>query len=941
MNNNGSADVEIKEPTSLRSFPRQIQVALLGFSALGYLLFFSLLFQHIGLSAINLVLLPVALIGWLWGFRAGIIAGLLALPLNSLLLHLAGVPGSDLFLRLPGLTVQAAAVCLGAVSGWMHNQHEALQLTLAQYRRAQESLRESERHHRQMFDKNRAVQMLIELGDGRIVDANSAAAGFYGYSLAQLKQMTLTAITQAEPELLAQELARAATEEQSYFIFTHLLASGEVRQVELYCGPVHIHGRRLLYAIIHDITERQQAQEALKESERQYRMLIEQSNDAIYILYNNRFELINKRFSELFGVSAEEVRSPGFDFMELVAPESMPVIEERRQRIRRGEAVPPRYEFTACAHNGRLVPLEVTVSYVDYRGGTASQGILRDITARKKAEEALRRSEQHFRSLIENALDIIIIVDERGTVLFASPSIERVLGYSPEELMGRSGFDLAHPDDLAVLMQKYGDRMHQPGATTSIQFRCRHKDQSWRILEANSKNLLYDPVVTGVVINSRDVTERRQAEESLQRRTAELEALVKVSADLRAARSLEEMMPVVLENAVNLVAGINGSLYLVEPESGDLVARAGHPLNNRLLGRRFKPGQGITGHVALAGEIHISENLIQDPLAHILPQEEVYLPLTGGHVSLPLRAQERIVGVLNVSFPESRLLNQDEIRLLTAISEIAGSGLDRAMVLETLEQRVEERTRELAEANRRLTELDQLKSKFVSDVSHELRTPVANLSLYVDLMERGKPEKQAAYLSVLRDQTDRLVHLITDVLNLAQLEFAEPRAAFEAVDLNSLLEQLVSAHRLQAESAGLALCFSPLPGLPPVRGDRHQLSQIITNLLTNAINYSQSGEIRVETCLAGNGQHAGQRACFSVGDDGIGIDAADIPHLFDRFYRGRGTSQSNIPGTGLGLAIVKEIVDQHGGEVQIESAMGAGATFRIYLPVTTDGSFAE
>jgi PAS domain S-box-containing protein len=714
-------------------------------------------------------------------------------------------------LRLPGLTVQAAAVCLGAVSGWMHNQHEALQLTLTQYRHAQESLRESERRHRQMFEKNRAVQMLIDPEDGRIVDANSAAAGFYGYSLTQLKQMTLTAITQAEPEQLAQELAHAATEEQSCFIFTHLLASGEARQVELYCGPVRIHGRLLLYAIVHDITERQRAQEALKESERQYRTLIEQSNDAIYILYNNRFELINKRFSELFGVSAEEVRSPDFDFMDLVAPESMPVIEGRLQRIRRGEAVPPRYEFTARARNGRLVPLEVTVSYVDYRGGTATQGILRDITARKEAEEAL------------------------------------------------------------------------------------------------------------------------------QRRTAELEALVKVSADMRAARSFEDMMPVVLENAVNLVAGINGSLYLVEPESGDLVARAGHPPNEYLLGRRFKPGQGITGHVALTGEIHISENLSQDPLAHILPEEEAHLPLTGGNVSLPLRAQERIVGILNVSFPESRLLQQAEIRLLKAISEIAGSGLDRAMVLETLEQRVEERTRELAEANRRLTELDQLKSKFVSDVSHELRTPVANLSLYVDLMERGKPEKRASYLSVLRDQTDRLVHLITDVLNLAQLEFAEPRAAFDAVDLNSLLEQLVSAHRLQAETAGLILCFSPLPGLPPVRGDRHQLSQIITNLLTNAINYSQSGEIRVETCLSGNGE----RACFSVGDDGVGIDAEDIPHLFDRFYRGRATSQSNIPGSGLGLAIVKEIVDQHGGEVQIESAMGAGATFRIYLPVTTDGSFTE
>jgi PAS domain S-box-containing protein len=932
MHDEGNADPEFGEPGSLRSFPRQVQFVLLMVSGLGYLFFFTLLFQRIGPGAINLVLLPVALVGWLWGFRAGLITGFLTLPLNVLLLHLAGMPGLELFGRLPALTVHAAAVCLGAISGWMHNQHEALQKTLYQYRQAQKSLRESEQRHRQMFEKNRAVQMLIDPVDGRIVDANAAAAAFYGYSLLELQQMPLSRIDQIEGVLLAQELVRAAAEEDSYFIKSHRLASGEVRQVELYAGPVLVRGRRLLYAIIHDITERQLAEEALKESERQYRTLIEQSNDAIYILYNNRFELINRRFSELFGVTAEEVRSPDFDFMAMVVPQSLPIIEERLSRIRQGESVPPRYEFRARTRDGREVPLEVTVSYVDYRGGTATQGIVRDITARKEAEEALRRSEQHFRSLIENALDIITLVDERGIILFSSPSIERVLGYTPEELLGRSAYDLIHPDDLLLVTEKFERGVQQPGATASIAFRCRHKDHSWRILEASSKNLLHDPVVAGMVINSRDVTERRQADEALQRRTNELEALAKVSAALRTARSVDDMLPHVLENAVDLVGGVNGSLYLVEPESGDLVARGGYPPNERLLGRRFKPGQGITGHVALTGKTHVSPKLIEDPLACILPEEAAVLPLHGGHVSLPLRAQERVVGILNVSFPEKSPFNQAEIRLLTAISEIAGSGLDRAMVMETLEQRVEERTRELAEANRRLTELDQLKSKFVSDVSHELRTPVANLSLYVDLMQRGRPEKRTAYLSVLREQTDRLVHLITDVLNLAQLEFAEGRVAFEAVDLNALLEQLVAAHRLQAETAGLNLCFAPLTGLPQVHGDRNQLSQVVANLLTNAINYSQSGEIRVQTCLVGNGE----RACFSVHDDGIGIDPEDIPHLFERFYRGHRTSQSNIPGTGLGLAIVKEIVDLHGGEVQIESAPGAGAIFRIVLPVAPE-----
>ncbi|GEM_PF-950900 len=143
-----------------------------------------------------------------------------------------------------------------------------------------------------------------------------------------------------------------------------------------------------------DISERKQAEKALQESEEKYRQLIEQSSDAIYLLYNRHFEIINRRFSELFEISAEEVNDPSFDFIQLVAPKSRAVIEERVLRAARGETLSPNYSFTARTRSGREIDIEASVSYIEYKNGVAVQGILRDITERNRLEAQLRQAQK-------------------------------------------------------------------------------------------------------------------------------------------------------------------------------------------------------------------------------------------------------------------------------------------------------------------------------------------------------------------------------------------------------------------------------------------------------------------------------------------------------------------------------------------------------------------
>jgi GAF domain-containing protein/two-component sensor histidine kinase len=419
------------------------------------------------------------------------------------------------------------------------------------------------------------------------------------------------------------------------------------------------------------------------------------------------------------------------------------------------------------------------------------------------------------------------------------------------------------------------------------------------------------------------------------RRTAELELIGEISTLLRRSNSVEEMLSLILDHCLKIVDGQQGSIFLVDSNTGDLVARWCLPTVPTLMARRYKPDQGITGYVATTGEIYITNNLHNDPLAHFAPEELPFIADLQGLMGLPLRTQERVVGVILLSLKQRHTYTQAEVRLLKAISDIAGSALDRAMVLETLEQRVASRTRELAEANTQLKALDILKSKFISDMSHELRTPVTNLGLYMDLLKQGRPEKHAYYLDVLRQQIGRLTHLVSDILSLSRLEMSRGRISFTLVDMNRLVKQTVDSFQLRIDEAELQLTCVLEADLPPVSGEPNQLAQIVSNLLSNALNYTPSGnEVTVQTSRQKSDGVWG--ICLTVIDTGSGIAEEEKELIFQRFYRGELVGQSNVPGTGLGLAIVQEVVSLHGGHVEVESELNKGSTFRVWLPAVDE-----
>jgi PAS domain S-box-containing protein len=336
---------------------------------------------------------------------------------------------------------------------------------------------------------------------------------------------------------------------------------------------------------------------------------------------------------------------------------------------------------------------------------------------------------------------------------------------------------------------------------------------------------------------------------------------------------------------------------------------------------------------------------VNDVMSHVATEPVREMLRGRGTVSLlivPIRVRGQVIGTLGIDSLTLRRFTPEEIDLANTVCQELGRAIETAQLYDQLrshaaelEQRVAERTAELAaanerlaQANERLTELDELKSKFVSDVSHELRTPLTNLSLYLYLLERAKPEKRDQYLSTLKEQTVRLSQLIENILDLSRLDSDKQAPEFGPLALNEVVEQVVEVHQPRAESAGLELSFEPGVQLPLIRGDTGQLVRVITNLIANAINYTPAGYVRLRTYF----DPTRRQVCLSVEDSGIGITAEDLPHLFGRFYRGRHASQSDIPGTGLGLAIVKEIVGQHNGDIEVRSEVGKGSAFFVWLP---------
>jgi two-component system phosphate regulon sensor histidine kinase PhoR len=243
-----------------------------------------------------------------------------------------------------------------------------------------------------------------------------------------------------------------------------------------------------------------------------------------------------------------------------------------------------------------------------------------------------------------------------------------------------------------------------------------------------------------------------------------------------------------------------------------------------------------------------------------------------------------------------------------------------------------------------LRRLERVRRDFVANASHELRTPVANIRATAEtlLHDPDDPEMIRRFLPPMINEAERLSRLVSDLLDLARAETAEP-VPFASVDVERVVHSVLEGLRDKAERRNIKIQLDCGPGRHYVTGDAAALEQVAFNLVDNALSYTPPGGgviLRLQqnkTDLGDGGDEPRETTILEVTDTGIGIPEADLPRIFERFYRVDKARSRAEGGTGLGLAIVKHIVEFHGGKVEVESKIGKGSTFRVRIPALTGG----
>ncbi|HEU4683504.1 MAG TPA: ATP-binding protein [Nitrospira sp.] len=444
--------------------------------------------------------------------------------------------------------------------------------------------------------------------------------------------------------------------------------------------------------------------------------------------------------------------------------------------------------------------------------------------------------------------------------------------------------------------------------------------------------------------------QQQQLTADLQRRVDHLTILYEAGLTFTSTRDRESLIRHALEALIHKLSYDRVMLTLYDPlrqvaHSARLVGVS--PEIAELAYRMEVPvvdSSTVEGTVLLRGE----PLLVRDVTAILDRLHPHYRELairtgTESFVAVPLKVKNWILGSLTVDRSRAHSLTQEDLELMITFANQLAIALDNAAAYREieelnvgLEEKVRERTAQLEAANEQLKELNQLKSTFVSVVSHELRTPMTSIRVYVENMLDGLTgtltEKQKQYLGRIQFNVDRLTRMIIDLLDLSRIEAGRVELQQEPIAIDELMQEVTDNLRSIAEGKSVVLeahCRSPVDA---VHADRDKVTQILTNLIGNAIKFTHpGGTVAVTTEFLEDEQML--RCCVS--DTGCGISPDEVPRVFEKFFRGQSTT-TDTRGAGLGLAIVKSLVELHGGHIWVESIFGSGSSFYFTLPLTRD-----
>ena len=671
-------------------------------------------------------------------------------------------------------------------------------------------------------------------------------------------------------------------------------------------------------AIIRNITERQRILKALEEREAQYRLIVETTAEGVLVLDSEgKTTFANNQMAKMLGYTLNNMF--GLSLFTFIHEENQAQAAANIELCRQG--LQKQHDFKFRRQDGTdLWAIVSTSSMFDsanqYVGALA---MLTDITQRKLAEEALQQSEEKFRTIVENANDIIYLLKPNGIFYYVSPNWTEILGHNVEEVQGKSFESFLHPDDLLACVNFLEIVLTTGHKQAGVEYQIKHKDGSWKwhtsnvsVLKDSKNELLY---FVGIC---RDITDRKRQEE-------ELRFWQSMTQEIFASEDFISALKVALEKVCEATGWNFGEAWIPRRDSTALeCSPAWYSNSDRLEPFRrfsekfvFEPGIGLPGRVWLSKqpEWQRDVSVMSDKTylrAHIALESGLKAAL-----GIPIIADNNVLAVLVFYMFEAKEQDQRLIELISASTEL-GLILRRKQAEEEVSKALEQER-----------ELSELKSRFISMTSHEFRTPLTTILSSAELLEDygddWSKNKKVEHLQRIQNSVDRMTQLLNDVLLLGKVEAGKLECQPSPMNLNKFCSDLIEELQL-GDGKNHTITFVKKGEWSTAYMDEKLLRQILSNLLSNAIKYSPVGSTVQMTASCKKGE-----VIFKIKDSGIGIPSEDLQRLFDTFHRAKNVG--TIPGTGLGMAIVKKSVDLHGGQITVNTEVGVGTVFTVTLPL--------
>jgi len=545
-------------------------------------------------------------------------------------------------------------------------------------------------------------------------------------------------------------------------------------------------------------------------------------------------------------------------------------------------------------------------------------------------EQAVAKTE----AIVNTALDgIITFSTDSLAILTLNPSVETMFGYSATQLIGQP---------VTILFQSHQSSL-QPATANVANFTLTPHLHHGKIQEmygkrANGSTFPMELVLTQTTLATgnfytgmiRNVTKRREDERLLQRQNTYLEALHEVSLGLISRLEIDDLLVALIVRLVEMLDAQSGAVLLHTDESDEIEYKVGIGIFAKKIGQRIKPGQGLTGQVWATDKPIIINGYDSWPGRD---PGFVYKKSEAG-VAVPLKSGSKRLGVLVVAYDTDSRKNIDQttLHLLTRFADLGAVALDNAQLYN--EAKLARQTAEIA---------NQAKSDFLANVSHEFRTPLTSVLGFAKLIEkRLKPvfdqveapsrktqrsiKQITQNINIIISEGERLTALINDVLDLAKIEAGKIDWQMEALNINEVVQQAIHATSSLYTTKQIDFRQEIPTNIPLVYGDRNRLIQVMINLISNAVKFTEVGEIACRITLQ---KH---QLVVSLKDSGLGIPESEIELIFEKFRQVGNTLTDKPEGTGLGLSICKHIIEHHQGDIWVESVLGQGSCFSFSLP---------